>query len=118
MAHAYADPACPKMILSMKDEFPNLKDFDQRLWGEANEAPKFGVPQSEPTSKTQIIVNCGKCGIGKSITLANLSHMMADMGKRVLLIDCDPKSDTTSLLFGGKACPTIIETAARNWSQA
>jgi chlorophyllide a reductase subunit X len=30
-----------------------------------------------------------------------------------LLIGCDPKSDTTSLLFGGKACPTIIETSSR-----
>ena len=28
-----------------------------------------------------------------------------------MLIGCDPKSDTTSLLFGGKACPTIIETS-------
>jgi chlorophyllide a reductase subunit X len=35
------------------------------------------------------------------------------MGKRVLLIGCDPKSDTTSLLFGGRACPTIIETSSR-----
>jgi chlorophyllide a reductase subunit X len=38
--------------------------------------------------------------------------MMAQQGKKVLLIGCDPKSDTTSLLFGGKACPTIIETNA------
>jgi chlorophyllide a reductase subunit X len=38
---------------------------------------------------------------------------MAQQGKRVLLIGCDPKSDTTSLLFGGKACPTIIETSAK-----
>ena len=37
---------------------------------------------------------------------------MAQQGKKVLLIGCDPKSDTTSLLFGGKACPTIIETAS------
>ncbi|MEO0786306.1 MAG: chlorophyllide a reductase iron protein subunit X, partial [Pseudomonadota bacterium] len=34
-------------------------------------------------------------------------------GKKVLLIGCDPKSDTTSLLFGGKACPTIIETSSK-----
>ncbi|MBY0447470.1 MAG: chlorophyllide a reductase iron protein subunit X, partial [Hyphomonadaceae bacterium] len=43
----------------------------------------------------------------------NLSYMMAQQGKRVLLIGCDPKSDTTSLLFGGKACPTIIETSSK-----
>ncbi len=62
---------------------------------------------------TQIIAIYGKGGIGKSFTLANLSYMMAQQGKKVLLIGCDPKSDTTSLLFGGKACPTIIETSAR-----
>ena len=62
--------------------------------------------------KTQIIAIYGKGGIGKSFTLSNLSYMMAQQGKKVLLIGCDPKSDTTSLLFGGKACPTIIETAS------
>jgi len=38
---------------------------------------------------------------------------MAQQGKRVLLIGCDPKSDTTSLLFGGRSCPTIIETSSK-----
>ena len=55
----------------------------------------------------------GKGGIGKSFTLANLSYMMAQQGKKVLLIGCDPKSDTTSLLFGGRSCPTIIETSSK-----
>ena len=96
----------------MKDEVPNLKGYDARLKDEASEAT-LEVPQGEPTSKTQIIAIYGKGGIGKSFTLANLSHMMAEQGKRVLLIGCDPKSDTTSLLFGGKACPTIIETSTR-----
>ena len=65
------------------------------------------------TNKTQIIAIYGKGGIGKSFTLANLSYMMAQLGKKVLLIGCDPKSDTTSLLFGGRACPTIIETSSK-----
>jgi chlorophyllide a reductase subunit X len=97
----------------VKDEVPNLKDFDKRLRDEAATEPTLEVPQGEPTSKTQIIAIYGKGGIGKSFTLANLSHMMAEQGKRVLLIGCDPKSDTTSLLFGGKACPTIIETSTK-----
>ncbi len=63
--------------------------------------------------ETQVIAIYGKGGIGKSFTLANLSYMMAQQGKRVLLIGCDPKSDTTSLLFGGRACPTIIETSTK-----
>ncbi|QIE42567.1 chlorophyllide a reductase iron protein subunit X [Meridianimarinicoccus aquatilis] len=95
------------------DDIPNLKDFDARLKNEAAQEPTLEVPQSEPTKHTQIIAIYGKGGIGKSFTLANLSCMMAEQGKRVLLIGCDPKSDTTSLLFGGKACPTIIETSTR-----
>ncbi len=66
-----------------------------------------------PAKQTEIIAIYGKGGIGKSFTLANLSYMMAQQGKRVLLIGCDPKSDTTSLLFGGRSCPTIIETSSR-----
>ncbi len=68
---------------------------------------------TKATKETQIIAIYGKGGSGKSFALANLSYMMAQQGKRVLLIGCDPKSDTTSLLFGGRACPTIIETSAK-----
>ena len=71
------------------------------------------VSTSPVKKETQIIAIYGKGGIGKSFTLANLSYMMAQQGKKVLLIGCDPKSDTTSLLFGGKSCPTIIETSSR-----
>ncbi|NBV80548.1 MAG: chlorophyllide a reductase iron protein subunit X [Burkholderiaceae bacterium] len=71
------------------------------------------VHKGPVTKETQIIAIYGKGGIGKSFTLANLSYMMAQQGKKVLLIGCDPKSDTTSLLFGGKACPTIIETSSK-----
>jgi len=92
-------------------DIPNLKAMDARLRQEAHEEPTLEVPQDPPSKHTQIIAIYGKGGIGKSFTLANLSCMMAEMGKCVLLIVCDPKSDTTSLLFGGKACPTIIETS-------
>ncbi|CAO4146382.1 chlorophyllide a reductase iron protein subunit X [Methylorubrum populi] len=71
------------------------------------------VATGEVKRETQIIAIYGKGGIGKSFTLANLSYMMAQQGRKVLLIGCDPKSDTTSLLFGGRACPTIIETSTK-----
>ena len=71
------------------------------------------VSTAPVTKQTQVIAIYGKGGIGKSFTLANLSYMMAQQGKRVLLIGCDPKSDTTSLLFGGRSCPTIIETSSK-----
>ena len=86
--------------------------FVEVLRREADVEPD-AVSTSEVTKETQIIAIYGKGGIGKSFTLANLSYMMAQQGKKVLLIGCDPKSDTTSLLFGGKACPTIIETSSR-----
>jgi chlorophyllide a reductase subunit X len=87
-------------------------DYRERLRAEAAEEP---APPAETAVKreTQVIAIYGKGGIGKSFTLANLSYMMAQQGKKVLLIGCDPKSDTTSLLFGGRACPTIIETSSR-----
>jgi 3,8-divinyl chlorophyllide a/chlorophyllide a reductase subunit X len=87
-------------------------DHVQALRDEAAIEPD-PVSTSEVTKETQIIAIYGKGGSGKSFALSNLSYMMAQQGKRVLLIGCDPKSDTTSLLFGGKSCPTIIETSAR-----
>ena len=89
-----------------------LDAFTAQLRDEADMEPDAPVT-SEVTKETQIIAIYGKGGIGKSFTLANLSYMMAQQGKKVLLIGCDPKSDTTSLLFGGKACPTILETSSK-----
>jgi 3,8-divinyl chlorophyllide a/chlorophyllide a reductase subunit X len=66
------------------------------------------APSAPSLKQTQIIAIYGKGGIGKSFTLANLSYMMAQQGKKVLLIGCDPKSDTATLLFGGRNCPTIL----------
>ena len=86
--------------------------FDSALREEASFEPD-PVPTGPVTKTTQIIAIYGKGGSGKSFALSNLSYMMAQQGKRVLLIGCDPKSDTTSLLFGGKSCPTIIETSSR-----
>jgi chlorophyllide a reductase subunit X len=89
-----------------------IQDIKTRMRAEAAIEPD-AVPMGVATKQTQIIAIYGKGGIGKSFTLANLSYMMAQQGKRVLLIGCDPKSDTTSLLFGGRACATIIETSAK-----
>jgi len=87
-------------------------EMTARLRAEAAIEPD-PVSTAPPTKQTQVIAIYGKGGIGKSFTLANLSYMMAQQGRKVLLIGCDPKSDTTALLFGGRACPTIIETSAQ-----
>ncbi|MEO0495786.1 MAG: chlorophyllide a reductase iron protein subunit X, partial [Pseudomonadota bacterium] len=96
----------------MTEGLGNTAAYDEVLRHEADIEPDAPVA-SKVTKETQIIAIYGKGGIGKSFTLANLSYMLAQMGKKVLLIGCDPKSDTTSLLFGGKACPTIIETSSK-----
>ena len=87
-------------------------EMRDRLRNEAAVDPD-PVPSGEAAKETQVIAIYGKGGIGKSFTLSNLSYMMAQQGKKVLLIGCDPKSDTTSLLFGGRSCPTIIETSSK-----
>jgi chlorophyllide a reductase subunit X len=89
-----------------------LHQLHNNVRAEAESEPD-AVHTGPVTKETQIIAIYGKGGIGKSFTLANLSHMMAQQGKKVLLIGCDPKSDTTSLLFGGKACPTILEVSSK-----
>ena len=95
-----------------KPNVPSISGMHDALRAEASLA--LDPVQTSPAAKqTQIIAIYGKGGIGKSFTLANLSYMMAQQGKRVLLIGCDPKSDTTSLLFGGRSCPTIIETSSK-----
>ena len=91
---------------------PNPSSMTDALRAEASIEPD-AVPTGPVKKETQVIAIYGKGGIGKSFTLANLSYMMAQQGKRVLLIGCDPKSDTTSLLFGGRSCPTIIETSSK-----
>ena len=96
----------------VSSESPNLVSMAAALREEAAHEP--AAPNTGPiTKETQVIAIYGKGGIGKSFTLSNLSYMMAQQGKKVLLIGCDPKSDTTSLLFGGKNVPTIIETSSK-----
>ena len=89
----------------------SIESIKVRLREEASQEPD-PVSTVAPTKTTQIIAIYGKGGIGKSFTLANLSYMLAQQGRKVLLLGCDPKSDTTTLLFGGRACPTILATAA------
>ena len=51
----------------------------------------------------------GKGGIGKSTISCNISAALARAGKRVMQIGCDPKADSTSLLYGGERMPTVLE---------
>lgn len=52
----------------------------------------------------------GKGGIGKSTTTQNLSAALAEQGKKLMLIGCDPKADSTRLILGGLAKATVLDT--------
>jgi nitrogenase iron protein NifH len=52
----------------------------------------------------------GKGGIGKSTTTSNLSAALSKAGFKVMQFGCDPKSDSTNTLRGGKYIPTVLDT--------
>lgn len=52
----------------------------------------------------------GKGGIGKSTTTQNLTAGLAESGKKVMVVGCDPKADSTRLLLGGLAKRTVLDT--------
>lgn len=52
----------------------------------------------------------GKGGIGKSTTTQNTVAGLVETGKRVMVVGCDPKADSTRLLLGGLAQKTVLDT--------
>ena len=52
----------------------------------------------------------GKGGIGKSTTTQNTVAGLAEMGKKVMVVGCDPKADSTRLLLGGLTQKTVLDT--------
>ncbi len=54
----------------------------------------------------------GKGGIGKSTTSQNTLAALAEMGKKILIVGCDPKADSTRLILHAKAQDTILSLAA------
>ncbi len=54
----------------------------------------------------------GKGGIGKSTTTQNLVAALAESGKKVMIVGCDPKADSTRLILHSKAQTTVMHLAA------
>ncbi len=52
----------------------------------------------------------GKGGIGKSTTTQNTVAGLAEMGKKIMVVGCDPKADSTRLLLGGLSQQTVLDT--------
>jgi len=52
----------------------------------------------------------GKGGIGKSTTTQNTVAGLVEAGKKIMVVGCDPKADSTRLLLGGLAQKTVLDT--------
>ena len=60
-------------------------------------------------TKIRNIAIYGKGGIGKSTTSSNISAALSEDGYRIMQIGCDPKSDSTNTLRGGRFVPTVLD---------
>jgi nitrogenase iron protein NifH len=76
----------------------------------------FTPPRGGPTGDIPMAIRqCaiyGKGGIGKSTTTQNLVAGLAELGKKVMIVGCDPKADSTRLILHAKAQNTIMQMAA------
>jgi nitrogenase iron protein NifH len=61
-------------------------------------------------AKLRQVAIYGKGGIGKSTTTQNLTAGLAEAGKNILVVGCDPKADSTRLLLGGLHQKTVLDT--------
>jgi nitrogenase iron protein NifH len=51
----------------------------------------------------------GKGGIGKSTTTQNTVAGLVSLGKKVIIVGCDPKADSTRLMLHSKAQTTVMD---------
>nr|WP_240618088.1 nitrogenase iron protein [Methylomonas sp. Kb3] len=71
-----------------------------------------------PTQEEKIMAKLRQCaiygkgGIGKSTTTQNLVAGLAELGKKVMIVGCDPKADSTRLILHAKAQNSIMQMAA------
>jgi len=65
---------------------------------------------SATATTTRKVAIYGKGGIGKSTTTQNTVAALAEMGKKVMVVGCDPKADSTRLLLGGLSQSTVLDT--------
>ena len=82
----------------------------EREGGERPDGPGAPTRRSTPETPTKVIaVTSGKGGVGKSAISANLGICLAQLGRRVLLVDADLALANLDLMLGVSARATIRE---------
>jgi len=67
-------------------------------------------------AKLRQIAFYGKGGIGKSTTSQNTLAALTEMNKKILIVGCDPKADSTRLILHAKAQNSVLSLAAEKGS--
>src|SRR5688500_17960169 len=84
----------------------------------STECPQDSLTQHQPVA---VAITSGKGGVGKTNVVANLAVALANMGKRVLILDADfgmanidvllglaPKCNLGDFLYGSKSLEEIV----------
>jgi nitrogenase iron protein NifH len=70
----------------------------------------FNPTLNHKGNKMRKIAIYGKGGIGKSTTTQNIVAGLVEAGKKIMVVGCDPKADSTRLLLNGLAQRTVLDT--------
>ncbi len=73
-----------------------------------NRAP---IREASPKKPIRISVFNHKGGVGKTTLTMNLASILADMGRRVLLVDTDPQCNLTSYLIADDVVDDLLDKA-------
>jgi nitrogenase iron protein NifH len=87
-------------------------DRPEPIFREPVGLPKFNTEPKRSLimeKKLRQIAIYGKGGIGKSTTTQNTVAGLASLGKKILIIGCDPKADSTRLILHAKAQDTVMD---------
>ncbi len=70
--------------------------------------------KSERAKASRLAIFNHKGGVGKTTITLNLAVALADMGKRVLLVDSDPQCNLTAYLFEDKVIDDLLDNSDKD----
>src|SRR5579863_1247953 len=67
--------------------------------------------------RCQLLVVTGKGGVGKTAVAASLGRLLADAGRRVLVLEVDPRENVHQMLGVAPSGGAIVPAGPRLWAQ-